>query len=1333
MGGQATSADDRAKIEQACVGWKRRLVDLSRRNPLLFYQPGKRTALELKPPDPGVLRRLLSGKSVRLSELCADADDPARGRALHQKREENFEERGLSTLFLAVGLATWPVPDGGRPAAAPVVMVPVTSEKRRGRAAPIELTVAGDPHLNEVLRLQLEREHGIVLDEAAILADADGDGLLDADAVFGRLRAAVGGAIAGFAVEPATVLGNFSFQKLSMVRDLAALEELGRSDVVAALAGVAAARERLAGQGPPPEPRALDALPPSRDLAILDADSSQAQAVAAVLSGRSGVIQGPPGCGKSQTIANLIASLVADGKRVLFVAEKRAALDVVARRLDRAGLGAMVLDLAGVELTRRAVSRRIDAALDAVRTTPRTDLSAVDAELEARRQVLVDHERRLHLDRPPVGCSILELQGELLALRRAGRTPATRWSGPALAALTADTIARAQRDLTALASEAPLFHGDAPTPWLQARIERTDRLQQALTVVRGAPGRLREARARAAEAAAAARVVPPETLGAARALDGLLASLGGLLARYDGRLLAEDLPVRALALAPAGRGWFARLWAFLTSGAYRDALRSLRALARGETPTPAALLAAVREASDLLGRWRALATASAPPASPVDAAALGLALTRAETELAAAREVLPVDADPALGPLADAWDALAHSADLAQRVHAVQARVASLEAAGLGAYLAELRRARPDPAGWSDGLRAAWLASWVEATLLAEPELGRFDGRDHDTVAAAFRKVDRDRLALNAARVRALHAQRVVDARNAHRDQAAILGREAKKASQNHSLRTLAERAPDVLTALFPCWMASPLSVSQAVPAVAGFFDVVVFDEASQVLPEDAVAALLRGKAVVVAGDRHQLPPTTFFADRDPGDDPDGPDDGGGTAGFESLLDALGAFLDTWSLDWHYRSRDERLIAFSNQQVYGGRLVTFPSVGVASAVRHVHVPGPPGPGAGQERSASAEVLRVVELVQEHARSRPGETLGIITLGIEHQRRVEKAIEDALEADPALAAFWGRSDDGERPFVKNLERVQGDERDAILLTLGHAKDAAGRVMRFLGPILQEGGHRRLNVAITRARRRMTVVSSFTHLDLDPVEVQGRRGLELLRGYLEFAHHRGERAADAGVSGFPVNAFEADIQAALEARGLSIVPQLGVSRYRLDLAVRHPDQPGRFVLAVECDGASYHSAPTARDRDRLRQEHLEALGWRFCRIWSTDWFRRREEEIARVVEAYHLAVAAANADDAGSRTSGVAEPPPPPPLPPLAPPPPDRGPAPVTLPARPIGEIPDDQLDALARWVRADGLRRSDDEVAEEMFRALGYRRRGTRIREATLAAAARTRG
>jgi len=479
-------------------------------------------------------------------------------------------------------------------------------------------------------------------------------------------------------------------------------------------------------------------------------------------------------------------------------------------------------------------------------------------------------------------------------------------------------------------------------------------------------------------------------------------------------------------------------------------------------------------------------------------------------------------------------------------------------------------------------------------------------------------------------------------AMNAHQEQEDLIRHEAAKRARHLPFRKLLAQAPDVLTALRPCWFASPLSGSELMPAARRYFDVVLFDEASQVLPEDdAVPALLRASTAVVAGDQNQLPPTTFFDLS--GDEDEEAESASAVEGFESLLDQMiGLIEKPWSLDWHYRSLDESLIAFSNRYIYGDRLITCPGAGGPPALSHVMVPFVSDQD-GQEQSSGAEVQRVVELVLKHATERPSETLGVIAMGIKHARRVEAAVDHALISRPDLEAFFAE-DKSERFFVKNLERVQGDERDAIILTIGYGKDRSGRLLYRFGPLNAKGGERRLNVAITRARQRMTIVSSFDHRDMDPNRTKAR-GTELLRLYLEYAASRGKRFGDEGQLAFPDNSFEADVKNALQSKGIELIPQYGVSKYRIDFVAKHPKRPGRLVLAIECDGASYHSAYTARDRDRLRQQHLEALGWRFHRIWSTDWFMRRDQEIDRAVAVYKAAVAHADRSESSGGGSSA----------------------------------------------------------------------------------------
>jgi very-short-patch-repair endonuclease len=582
-----------------------------------------------------------------------------------------------------------------------------------------------------------------------------------------------------------------------------------------------------------------------------------------------------------------------------------------------------------------------------------------------------------------------------------------------------------------------------------------------------------------------------------------------------------------------------------------------------------------------------------------------------------------------------------------------------------------------------------------------------------------FGRFDEERIELAAARVRRTHAERAIEAMNRFPDQQFLLRAEAQKSRRHLPLRKLFAQASDVLTAVSPCWMASPLSVSQLLDGGRRYFDVVIFDEASQVLPEDAVPSVLRGDRLVVAGDSHQLPPTTFFASGED-DSLNANEDPQATEGFESLLDMMNSFLRSRYLEWHYRSRDEALISFSNHHIYRDRLVTFPGPGGPPAVSHVLVQQPPGQD-GEEESSAAEVRRVVELILEHARTRPRphETLGVIAMGIKHADRLQRALDQALGESHELDEFFD-TNRSERFFIKNLERVQGDERDAIILSIGYGKDRAGNLPFRFGPLLSEGGRRRLNVAITRARQRLTLVSSFSYLDMDLARVKPGSGVEMLRNYLQYAATNGQRLGDANITGFPENSFEAEVEDVLSARGMKLIPQMGASSYRIDLVAEHPKKPGRYVLAIECDGASYHSSYTARDRDRLREQQLERLGWRFHRIWSTDWFMRKESEVERALAAFEAAVKYADQLDSGliangnhhdaspansTKDNGSATP---------------RGPRPQIAIRTNITQYPLSDLIGLVRWIGSDGQLRTDDQIITELVPMLGFSRRGARI-------------
>ena len=1323
--------DRQAVVDRAREAWIKRLIDLSRRNNLLFFRPLKRGTLDLSVAKPDVLAELFDGTAVGLERLLPEGDaDRLAAQVIEISRRAltNREERNLETLYLACGLATWRADDGGRPSDAPVVLLPVTVEKRL-RNTRVALRRTGALKANPVLLHVLRTVHRCAVAEEGILNGADADDQqdqLDLDAIYQRLAQAAE-AVPEFAVKPTIVLGNFSFHKMAMVRDL---EQCGDvmvdHDLIAGLAGDSGARTDLGQRGGLGDPRELDRVHPDAEFLILDADSSQQRVVAAAMAGSDGVIHGPPGTGKSQTIANVIAALAANGKRVLFVAQKRAALEVVLKRLQQAGLDHLALDLHGAELSRREVMAKFAESLDHVREAAVVDSEALHGRLQQCRAKLNDHVARLHAARVPHGLSAYELQGRLLTMPSV--TTRTRWRGADLQRLNGDVAQRARTVLEEAVEVGDLVLGTSPSPWNDVNLPDGRAALEALDLVDKLADdvSIPALREQAAKLERDTGLPEPATLGAAASLLQLVDDVNATVSRYQAELFDEDLQALLDALQPARTG-FGAAWAWLTSSSYRRARARAVAMRTAGKVSARQLRDEIEGAVEQVRRWREQCTSTSTPRA-VDIESLRALVQSIVIDVGRLAQVLgrPDLPSATLDVLQEVVSALAVDRTRPAKLPRVLALRHELKSLGLEPLLPELKQAPLTVSAWIESFHHAWFSSCLDQVRAEDPPLASFNGRSHDTTAEEFRRLDRERVAITAARVRRAHAQSVIDVMNRNPDQTQLIRNEASKKKRHLPLRTTVTQAPDVVTALRPCWMVSPLSVAELLPA-APHFDLVLFDEASQVLPEDAVCALLRGRKTIVAGDQHQLPPTTFFAgDVDDGDDAG--DDGSPltTTGFESILDSMCTFIDPWPLEWHYRSRDESLIAFSNRYVYGDRLITFPGPGVGGvAVSHVLVDQAVARD-GDEDSVSEEVRRVVDLVIEHARTRPSETLGVITMGIRHQERILAALDAVMEADADLATFLDESRD-ERFFVKNLERVQGDERDAIILSIGYGKDRNGKLPYRFGPLLQEGGERRLNVAVTRARRRMTVVSSFSHLDMDPGR-SSAKGVELLRRYLEFAASSGRSLGDRGVAGgVAMNHFEASVYDALTARGIPLLGQWGASRFRIDLVAQHPKEPGRLVLAIECDGASYHAAPTARDRDRLRQQQLEALGWRFHRIWSTDWFLRRDDEIDRAVRSYEQAVELCDATPTVLPEPRIAT------RPTTLNTTTGRAPRPSIQQRPSIDDYSDEELVALVKWVESDGRLMTDDEIVREVMAELGFQRRGAKIDAAIRKGIERARG
>lgn len=528
---------------------------------------------------------------------------------------------------------------------------------------------------------------------------------------------------------------------------------------------------------------------------------------------------------------------------------------------------------------------------------------------------------------------------------------------------------------------------------------------------------------------------------------------------------------------------------------------------------------------------------------------------------------------------------------------------------------------------------------WLDAILPQYPAVEKFRSREQLQTIGDFCILDKKQLEIAKVRIKEFIFNRLpkFDTITSANDEVGILRRELNKSRKLMPLRKLFATIPNLITTLRPCFMMSPLSVSVFLDAGNYNFDMVIFDEASQVHTEDAIGAIMRGKQAIIVGDTKQLPPTNFFTTAlgddayDIDTDESLKDDDANA--YDSILDKATSVLPEKSLRWHYRSKSEDLITFSNRKIYQGNLITFPSATSTAAdwgVEYIYVENGIYDRSGK-RCNMAEAKRVADLVFEHFRKHSQRSLGVVTFSEAQQDAIDAVIRQRRREDSRFEKFFNEEVD-EPFFIKNLETVQGDERDTIIFSIGYAKDSKGIMYMNFGPLSRDGGYRRLNVAITRAKYNIKLVGSILPTDID-LEKTSAEGVKLLRSYIEFAQ-QGVSALDNEITVDNDrdcdSPFEESVLKFLQDKGYRVSKQVGCSGYRIDLAIKHPTLSGKFAIGIECDGATYHSARTARERDRLRQTKLEDMGWTIYRIWSTDWIKNPASEQEKLVSAIDKAL-------------------------------------------------------------------------------------------------------
>lgn len=1224
-------------------------------------------------------------------------------------------EKGINILYLAFGFLNWKENENADTwYSSPLVLIPINL-KKESATSPFELNEYEDEiDTNPTLLYKLKNEFGVILPE---FRDENEDETITE--YFDRIQGVV--EKKGWNVNHNMHIGTFSFLKINMYKDLKENEDkiLENTTIKKLL------NREIDGEQASQDVNVDEFFKEGKELTlhnVVDADSSQMSAIVKAKSGKSIVLQGPPGTGKSQTITNLISELLYDGKKILFVSEKLAALNVVFNNLKKAGLSDFCLELHSNKTNKKDVINELYRVLTSNKKSISESANVELGELRRAKEKLDKYVDAMHTLQPIINKTPYQI---LEIISKYNNIPKFEYVIADIENKGDDYLQNALTQLNYFINYSNNFGFDYKnSKWYgytnqdsayQTKIGFKEELKQVLKFVQdfsNISNQISKSLNIELDSLNLLKSYIPYLNNVSKLTyfdkaffeTNSLKILADKVKNYN-KLCEEQKALKYSILAKFDED----IWEINTKDYYlrykNDYISSFRWFNKNYRHDKKVLTQYLKDKKHKLKYAEMLELLnSAKKAQELEVETdkdkqyilnilsdktTDFDLGKLEIELNALNNSMIGEIDllqnincndfKALQQtlieiiqkfnnskvgfdcidklqtyfdksvcdfyelkfdyLGEKLNALLYDFDSIDNWIKFYGTLLSLNELGLKEFVDKSISLGIDRATLDKTFELMFYVQWIYNIVDKTSVLHNFSRFTQDEAVKTFREKDKIKFQISKAEIIAKLMKNMPSESNmASGSQVSTLVREAHKKRKQRPVRLLLQDLGHVVQRLKPCFLMSPLSVSTYLNSDTCKFDVVIFDEASQIFPWDAVGAISRGQQVIVVGDSKQMPPTNFFTAGMIDSEEDEDELYDDSLDFESILDLCTATFEQNRLNWHYRSKTEDLIAFSNANFYDNSLVTFPSAYKDNddmGIDFCYVEN--GVFDRKYKHNLLEAERVVDLVFEHFKKHPERSLGVVAFSISQQVAIENAIQKRRQKSDDFARFFDENRI-EPFFVKNLETVQGDERDTIIFSVAYGKDSSGKFIHNFGPLNRDGGERRLNVAITRAKYNIKLVSSIKSYDID-LSKTSSVGVKLLKDYLNYA----EQGLVNGNNDLILNPdenlgldFEKEIYDFLKDSGFEVDMQVGCSEYRIDVGVRYPNKTD-YVLAIECDGETYHLGKTTRDRDRLRQEVLERLGWIFYRIWSIDWFLNKENEKKKLLDVVSKAIENFNQDE------------------------------------------------------------------------------------------------